>query len=488
MGVMALSVSTISQFLRVNLLIYLLPAIGIFLTLYLGFPQFSGFIRGIKVFFRCLMNKEEKDRLKSLGKVNTCQALAIALAAQVGTGNIVGIATAIMAGGPGAVFWLWVSSFLGMATVFAEGVLGQIYKSKDRDGNFVGGPAFYIREGFKDRGMEKFGKVLSQIFAVLLIIGLGFIGNMYQSNSIANSMEKAFGIPPLIMGVLVALLIAYVMMGGINRISKVAGILVPLMVLFYLGLSLVIILLYRTQLHFVFNLILQEAFSQGAILGGASGIAMRKAVEYGITRGLFTNEAGMGSTPHAHSTATVLHPVEQGSVATLGVFIASGLVSTATALAILLTGANLEGLRGVLVAQRGFEIVLGPFGQQSLALCSIFFAFTTILAWYYFGESNIRYIQGAMGLVPYRLIVLCFIILGSIENNDLVWNLTDMFSILLVLPNALALLLLSKEVKEALRDYRKKAKLGKITYDYRYIDYLKIQNEKRKQKMNEKFQ
>lgn len=465
MDVLVNIVDAVNGILWNKVLIYVLPVVGLFFTIYLGFPQIKRFPAALKQTFGGLFDKEENARKKAAGEISSFQALAVAIAAQVGTGNVAGVATAIMAGGPGAIFWMWLSALFGMSTIFVEAILAQKYRQTDKDGNLVGGPAYYIRNGFKNKGIAKF---LAGFFSVSIIIALGFIGNMVQSNSISTSINTAFGVPLPVVGVAIAILAALVFIGGIKRIASFAEMVVPVMAVVYIGLSIVIMIKYRSHVGTVFGAIFSEAFSTKAIVGGAAGTIMKQAMRYGVARGLFSNEAGMGSTPQAHATAHVKHPAEQGLTAMVGVVVDTGLVCTATALIILVTGAVDSGLDGALVTQKAFELAFGNPGQILLSICLTFFAFTTVIGWYYFGETNIKYLFGEKGLWPYRILVLIFIVVGSTQKIDVVWNMADMFNAIMVIPNLIGIVALSKQAKGIVKDYDKCRQLGEIKYNYKF--------------------
>lgn len=450
-------VKSINHYLWDYFLMYGLIGMGLFLSFRLGFPQISKMGAAFKHVFGPIFSKSQKA--KEEGSMSSFQALATAVAAQVGTGNVAGVATAILAGGPGAVFWMWVSAFLGMGTIFTEAVLAQKYRER-RDGDLVGGPAFYISKGLGS-------KPLAAFFSVTIIIALGFIGNMVQSNSIAGAVNRAFGIPTVVVGIAIAIAAALIFIGGMKRIASFAELVVPLMAVVYILASIVILIMFGDKIIPTFGLIVKSAFSGNAVMGGIVGATIKQAMQKGIARGLFSNEAGMGSTPHAHAVANVDHPAEQGLTAMVGVFIDTILVCTATALAILVTKSYMDPtLKGVTVTQGAFEIAFGPAGSIFLAVCLTFFAFTTVIGWYYFGESNIKFLFGKNGLLPYRLLVVAFIVLGSLQEVDLVWNLADTFNGIMVIPNMIALIALSGMAVKILADYQKKKADGNVFWDY----------------------
>ena len=428
------------------MLIIALVGIGLLFTFKLGFIQIRGFKDGWNRTFGGLFSKKGdagKDGMSSF------QALATAIAAQVGTGNIAGAATAIAVGGPGAIFWMWISAFLGMSTIFAEAVMAQKFKQVSDDGTVTGGPVYYIRGAFKGT----FGKVLAAIFAVLIIFALGFMGNAVQSNSIAASWNTAFGIPKIAMGIFVAVVSLFVFTGGMKRIAKVTELIVPIMAAFYIVGSLIVIFANVTAIPAAFHDIIVGAFKPAAVAGGAMGATLKLAVQKGVARGLFSNEAGMGSTPHAHAVAKVKHPVEQGFVAMIGVFIDTFVILNLTALVIITTGSRTTGLTGAQLSQYAFSTLYGKFGEIFIAICMLFFAFSTIIGWYFFGEANIRYLFGAKAVKIYSIIVCICVALGSLQEVDLVWNMADCFNSMMVIPNAIALVALSGLVKKTHDDY-----------------------------------
>ena len=436
----------VNDVLTGSVLIIALVGIGLLFTFKLGFIQIRGFKDGWNRTFGGLFSKKGdagKDGMSSF------QALATAIAAQVGTGNIAGAATAIAVGGPGAIFWMWISAFLGMSTIFAEAVMAQKFKQVSDDGTVTGGPVYYIRGAFKGT----FGKVLAAIFAVLIIFALGFMGNAVQSNSIAASWNTAFGIPKIAMGIFVAVVSLFVFTGGMKRIAKVTELIVPIMAAFYIVGSLIVIFANVTAIPAAFHDIIVGAFKPAAVAGGAMGATLKLAVQKGVARGLFSNEAGMGSTPHAHAVAKVKHPVEQGFVAMIGVFIDTFVILNLTALVIITTGSRTTGLTGAQLSQYAFSTLYGKFGEIFIAICMFFFAFSTIIGWYFFGEANIRYLFGAKAVKIYSIIVCICVALGSLQEVELVWNMADCFNSMMVIPNAIALVALSGLVKKMHDDY-----------------------------------
>lgn len=446
-------VLTIQDYMSNIVLIIVLLGAGIWFSFRLKFIQIRGFKRGIKQVFGGLFGKKGEAGNDGM---SSFQALATAIAAQVGTGNIAGAATAIAIGGPGAIFWMWVAAFLGMSTIYAEALMAQKYKQIGDDGVVTGGPVYYIRAAFKGA----FGKVLAGIFAVLLIFALGFMGNAVQSNSIAASFHTAFGIPQWIMGLIVAVLSIAVFSGGMKRIAKVTETIVPLMAGLYIVGSLVVIICNWRNIPLAFYEIFVGAFAPSAIAGGAIGATIKLALTKGVARGLFSNEAGMGSTPHAHAVAKVDHPVEQGHAAMIGVFIDTFVVLTMTALVIVTTRALPEsysvvegGYTGAELSQFAYSLVYGKFGEIFIAICMFFFAFSTIVGWYFFGQANIKYLFGSKAVPVYSALVCICVFLGSLAQVDLVWNMADCFNSLMVVPNIIGLLALSGMIKKVHDDY-----------------------------------
>lgn len=442
-------VLTIQHYLADYILIIALLGGGIWFSFRLKFIQIRGFKEGIKRTFGGLFSKKGKAGADGM---SSFQALATAIAAQVGTGNIAGAATAIAIGGPGAIFWMWIAAFLGMATIFAEAVMAQKYKQVGVDGEVTGGPVYYIRAAFTGT----FGKVLAAVFSVLLIFALGFMGNAVQSNSIAAAFNTAFGIPQVVMGVVVAVISLFVFTGGMERIAKVTETIVPVMAALYILGSLIVILYNFKAIPAAFYSIIVGAFAPQSIAGGAVGATVKLALTKGVARGLFSNEAGMGSTPHAHAVAKVNHPVEQGFVAMIGVFIDTFIVLTMTALVIVTTGSISSGKTGTELSQYAFSTLYGKGGDIFIAVCMFFFAFSTIIGWYFFGQANVKYLFGPKAVKIYSVLVAVCVLLGSLAQVDLVWNMADCFNSMMVIPNFIALIFLSKKIVAVHDEYYKK--------------------------------
>ena len=451
-------VQTANSFLADYILIFLLIGTGLFFSFKTKFIQVRSFGEGMKNVFGKLSLKGEKQESGMSG----FQALCTAIAAQVGTGNIVGSSGAILTGGPGAIFWMWVIAFLGMSTIYAEAVLAQKTRIV-KDGEVFGGPVYYITYAFKG-GL---GKFLAGFFAIAITIALGFFGCMVQSNSIGSTIQTAFGIPAWIVGIVLVVICAFIFIGGTQRLASVVEKLVPLMAAAFL-LGAVIVLIVRIKyLPEAFALIFKYAFTPNAIIGGGIGAALKTAISQGAKRGLFSNEAGMGSTPHAHALANVKNAHEQGTVAMAGVFIDTFVVLSLNALVIIstlyVTGGPLHdcgaaaSLADVFtktnLAQTAFGMVYGEKGgAMFVAVALFFFAFSTILGWNMFGKTNVAYLFGQNGVKVYTAIALVFIFLGTCMSSDLVWELTDFANYLMVLPNVIGLFGCSALVVELMKE------------------------------------
>ena len=452
-------VSKINEYLSNYILVVLLIGVGLWYSIKTRFVQIRCFGEGMRQVFGNLTLRGKRHD----SGMSSFQALATAIAAQVGTGNIVGASGAILTGGPGAIFWMWVIAFFGMATIYAEATLAIETRRRDADGNIHGGPVYYITTAFRGG----FGKFLATFFAVAAVLALGFMGAMVQSNSIGNSMRNAFGIPAWVVGIVLVALCAVIFLGGVQRLASVTEKLVPIMAALFLAGGLVILVIRIQFLPATFAMIFRYAFHPNAIIGGSMGYALKTAISQGAKRGLFSNEAGMGSTPHAHAQANVKDPHEQGVVAMIGVFIDTFVVLTLNALVIICTlyteGGPLAGgyvgeaaqvLNKTNLAQAAFGSVLGSgFGSAFVAVCLLFFAFSTILGWNLFGKINMIYLFGRKNpkaaTIVYTVIALGFVMLGTLVSSDFVWELTDMFNNLMVLPNAIALFALTGMVVQS---------------------------------------
>ena len=445
-------VCDINTYLSNYILVFLLIGVGLWYSIKTRFVQLRCFKEGWNSVFGNLSLRGKKHD----SGMSSFQALATAIAAQVGTGNIVGASGAILTGGPGAIFWMWIIAFLGMATIYAEATLAQETRIVEKDGNVKGGPVYYITTAFKGG----FGKFLAGFFAVAITLALGFFGCMVQSNSIGSTMQTAFGIPSWIVGIVLVAICAFIFLGGVQRLASVTEKVVPIMAAIFLLGGLIVLIVRIKYVPATFGMIFKYAFQPQAIIGGGFGYAIKTAISQGAKRGLFSNEAGMGSTPHAHALANVDCPHDQGVVAMIGVFIDTFVVLTLNALVIISTLYTADGplasgyvgdITGVLgkanLAQTAFGVVFGETaGNMFVAVCLFFFAFSTILSWNLFGKINVSYLFGKKSTVVYTVLALVFIFLGTMMSNDLVWELSDMFNNLMVIPNAVALFALTSLV------------------------------------------
>ena len=445
-------VTKINEYLSNYILVFLLLGVGLWYSIKTRFVQVRCFKEGWNSVFGNLSLRGKKHD----SGMSSFQALATAIAAQVGTGNIVGASGAILTGGPGAIFWMWIIAFLGMATIYAEATLAQETRIVEKDGTVKGGPVYYITTAFKGG----FGKFLAGFFAIAIILALGFFGCMVQSNSIGSTMQTAFGVPSWIVGIVLVAICAFIFLGGVQRLASVTEKVVPIMAAIFLLGGLIVLIVRIKYVPATIGMIFKYAFQPQAIIGGGFGYAIKTAISQGAKRGLFSNEAGMGSTPHAHALANVDCPHDQGVVAMIGVFIDTFVVLTLNALVIISTLYTADGplasgyvgdITGVLgkanLAQTAFGVVFGESaGNMFVAVCLFFFAFSTILSWNLFGKINVSYLFGKKSTVVYTVLALVFIFLGTMMSNDLVWELSDMFNNLMVIPNALALFALTSLV------------------------------------------
>ena len=420
------------------ILVFVLLGAGIFFTFRLKFiPRY--YFRAVRNIFKGSQNQGKATVHSGMSPI---QALSTSIASQVGTGNIVGVAMALLVGGPGALFWMWVSALFGMSTNFAEAILGQLYKTRTADGHIVGGPAFYIHEGLHS-------KWLARLFSFFFIIALGMIGVMVQANSISSALVSIVpgGINPLVIGVPLAIFVGLMICGGITRIAAFAEKVVPLMAgIFILG-SLVFIGTHVGRIIPVIADIFKCAFTVHAGVGGAVGATMMSAIRYGVSRGLFSNEAGLGTTPHAHAIAKVNHPYEQGMTAIIGISL-DLIICTLTGLVLLVSGVLQPDtqLVGIQLMQAAFDSTFGAAGNWFIAISLFFFALSTIVGWYFFAAQNVRYLFGEKPITAYRILVMILVVVASIVEVPLIWELADTFNFFIVIPNVVALLYLSKQV------------------------------------------
>lgn len=424
------------------ILIGLLIGLGVYFTFATKFVQFRLF----KEMFRVITEKKD-----GTDGISPFQAFTISTASRVGTGNLTGVALAISIGGPGAVFWMWMVAIIGMATAFIESTLAQVYKVRDGD-QFRGGPAYYMEKAIGSR-------VLGVVFAILLTLCFGLVFNAVQANTIADAFDGAFGLNPLYMGIVIAAAAGIVIFGGVRRIARVTQIVVPFMAVAYLLIATYVVITNFALIPDVFMLIVSNAFGVGEIIGGGVGAAIMQ----GVRRGLFSNEAGMGSVPNAAATANVSHPAKQGLVQSLGVFFDTIIICSATAFLILLTDVyTMDGAEGIQLTQDAMSAHVGEWAVYFVAIAILFFAFSSIIGNYYYGETNIEFIRSNSNwLYAYRFAVIGMVMFGSVAQVGLVWNLADLFMGLMAVLNLIAIFLIGKVALAVLNDYTTQLDAGK---------------------------
>ncbi|KAA0958798.1 alanine:cation symporter family protein [Planococcus sp. ANT_H30] len=435
-------VDNVNTLLWTYILIALLMGLGLYFTIRTKFVQ----VRLFGEMFRVITEKKDGD-----SGVSAFQAFTISTASRVGTGNITGVALAIAIGGPGAVFWMWMVAIIGMATAFIESTLAQVYKVRDGE-QFRGGPAYYMEKALGNRK-------LGIVFAILLTLAFGFIFNSVQSNTIAQSFEDVFNIPDWSVGLGLVLLTAVVIFGGVKRIASVTQIVVPIMATVYIIVALYIVIMNFTEIPAVFSLIMKSAFGLEEAVGGGIGAAIMQ----GVRRGLFSNEAGMGSVPNAAASANVSHPAKQGLVQSLGVFFDTIVICSATAFIIILAGLySTSEKEGILLTQASLDVHLGSWAPYFLAIAILFFAFSSIIGNYYYGETNIEFINAHSGwLMAYRFGVLAMVMFGALAQVQLVWNMADLFMGFMAVLNLVVIAMLGKTAFKVLDDYTEQRKAGK---------------------------
>lgn len=447
----------INNFIWGPVMLVLLVGTGVYLTIRTNFMPITKLGYILK---NTLFKIFEKDTTGE-GEITAFQAVSTALAATVGTGNIAGVATAIAIGGPGAIFWMWLSALFGMATKFAEVVLSIEYREETEDGRFVGGPMYYIANGLN-------AKWLAYIFAIFAAIAAFGIGNMVQSNSVAASLEVTFGVPKLVTGIVLAILVALVMFGGLKRIATVTEKLVPFMAAFYILGGLIILIMNISKIPAAFGLIFRSAFSGSAAAGGFIGSTMGLAAKMGIARGVFSNEAGLGSAPIAHAAATTDHPVRQGLWGVFEVFMDTLVICSITALSILVTGVWNSGETGAALTTMAFETSIPVIGGYIVSIGILLFAFSTLLSWSYYGERSAEFIFGPKVINPYRIIFIPFIVIGAVGGLEVLWDIADTLNGLMAIPNLIGILGLSGVVIKLTKDF----------FGTKYIEELKYVPEK----------
>ncbi|HEC84090.1 MAG TPA: sodium:alanine symporter family protein [Thioploca sp.] len=421
-------------------MLVLILGTGIYLMLGLRLIPFRKLIYGFRMLWQGRTSSEAGD-------ITPFNALMTSLSATIGTGNIAGVATAIVLGGPGALFWMWCTALVGMATKYGEAVCAVHYREKDEAGNHIGGPMYYIKNGLKSHWTW-----LGTAFAIIgAVAGFG-IGNTVQANSVADVL-KDFGVPVEVTGVVLAVLVGLVLIGGIRWIAEVAGKLVPIMGIAYVTGGLVILIIHADKIPQAFNLIFTYAFTPVAATGGFAGAAVWAAIRFGVARGIFSNEAGLGSAPIAQATARTNSPVRQGVIAMLETFIDTIIVCTITGLVIIISGAWTSGATGASLSSAAFEQALPSFGGYVVAFASAIFAFTTLLGWSFYGEKCVQYLFGFKSITPFRLLWVLVIPIGAISELNFVWLVADTLNALMAIPNLIALILLSPVIFKLTRDY-----------------------------------
>ncbi|WP_449727940.1 alanine/glycine:cation symporter family protein [Halobacillus amylolyticus] len=426
-------------------LLILLVGTGVYLTLRLGFLQFKTLPYALKLAF-----KPSKSRENEKGDISHYQALTTALAATIGTGNIAGVATAVVLGGPGAVFWMWITAVFGMATKYAEAILAVKYRVTDKNGQMSGGPMYYLERGLK-------AKWLGICFALFGAVAAFGIGNMVQSNSVSDVMETTFNVPTWVTGIILTFFAGLVLLGGIKSIGRVTAFFVPIMAVFYIIGGLIIIFLNLDQVPQAFGTIFTDAFTANAVGGGLLGTAIR----YGVARGVFSNEAGLGSAPIAAAAARTDYPGRQALVSMTQVFIDTIIVCSITGLTIVMAGQYGSGLDGADLTSASFGMFLGDIGAYIVTLGLIFFAFSTIVGWSYYGEKCFGYLTGGRGIGGYKIVFVLFVLVGAIAQLDTVWKFADVMNGLMAFPNLIGLLLLSGVVAAETNKFLKVAKQEK---------------------------
>lgn len=437
--------SALSDIIYTWMLIPLLLGLGIYFTIKIRAGQISNIGHA-----KNLITAKPKDE----NAISPFKAFTISAASHIGTGNVVGVAAAISVGGPGAVFWMWITALIGGASAFVENTLGQIFKEKNDDGSFKGGPAFYINKTIKKPG-------LANLFSIIVCIVYGFMFNAMQSNTIASGFSNSFSTTPWIIGLLVVIISGFVIFGGLQRISDITSLLVPVMAVAYIGLVIFILITNITKVPHMFGLIFKDAFNLEAGLGGLFGTAVLN----GVKRGLFSNEAGMGAVPNASSVADVSHPAKQGLIQALGVYLDTILICSVTAFVIIIGGEEIylnPNLKGLDITQAALATEIGPWAQHFLTICVLMFAFSSIIGNYYYGENNILAMGlGKIGLTIYRILVLAFVFFGSVGDFSIVWNTGDIFMGIMAILNLVVLMIIGKCAVATYYDYIRQLKEGK---------------------------
>lgn len=436
-------------------MLILIIGTGIYFSCRLGFFQLTRFKHVLQMTIFSAFGKNKNGKSREEKSISQFQAMSTALAATIGTGNIAGVATALTVGGPGAVFWMWVSAFFGMMTSFAENVLGVYYRKKNSDGEWAGGAMYYIGEGLKEKKIVKhFAKPLSVLFAFFCAFASFGIGNMSQVNAIAVSLENSFNIPPVAVGIVIAVIVGFILLGGVKRIGAVAEKIVPFMAIIYIILTLSVVVINIESIPSVFSSIFRNAFGLSAIGGGISGAVVKNAITMGFKRGVFSNEAGLGSAVIVNSVSDVKEPVQQGMWGIFEVFFDTIVVCTLTAFTVLSTGVlETSKHEGSALVSDAFSGVFGEYAGMILSVSITLFAFTTILGWSFYGTKSVEYLFGKKSTVIYKIIFSLFIIAGATMNLSLVWEISDTLNALMAIPNLIGVLLLSGQVAKITKNY-----------------------------------
>jgi AGCS family alanine or glycine:cation symporter len=452
-----------ATWLWANVIGYVLLAVGLFYTVKLGFPQLRHFRRAIGTMKESLQGSE--------GGVSGFGTLMAALGGQLGTGSLVGVSSALVAGGPGAVFWMWVTALLGMTVSLSETVLGQVFRKREKDGGYTGGPSYYIERGIGSRP-------LGVLIAILYVLGIGIAISSLQTNSIANAFTGVVNVNPLIPGIVVTILAYLVIVGGMKRLADASSIIVPFMVITYFAVVMYIIITNITSLPAIFGSIFEGAFTGKAAVGGVFGWTVANAFRNGVARGLFSNDAGNGCAAIMHASADVRHPVDQGLLGMIGTFITTIIICTLTAMAILMTGSLESGKDGILLLQAAFSSVLGAFGNWIVFIAMFLFGFTTLLADMHYGEANLTYIFKEKAKGPiwiYRIVLAVVLVISSVVGLNVIWATVDLLLGFIVFINIFAMLYLSKYVKYVYDNYFYQVKNSKDKPRWNYdVDIMKV--------------
>lgn len=434
------------------IMLIIMVGLGIYLTIRLGFFQVTHFGRVMKTALGGIFEKKNNKK----GTISPFQAMTTALAGTLGTGNIVGVATAIVQGGPGAVFWMWISAFFGMMTKYAEILLSVKYRDTNAKGEYVGGPMYYIEKGLKQ-------KWLAVVFAILCLLASFGIGNMSQANSAVSALAEVVSIDPLILAIVIAVLAGLVMLGGIKRIGSVTEKFIPFMAIFYIVAGAIVLFMNFKEIPQAIRLIFTYAFQFRSVAGGISGYIMAKAIKYGVSRGVFSNEAGLGSAPIAYAAADTNDAAKQGLWGIFEVFFDTIVMCTMTALIILTSGLWDSGAEGAALTLSAFQSALGSNASIIIAISTAFFAFSTILSWSYYGEKSLEYLtKSAKAIVIYKFIFIAMIIVGSVSSITLVWDISDTLNGMMAIPNLIAVIILSPQVIRMVREYTMHNKIERL--------------------------